>query len=281
MALVVYNNSDRACQIEITQDGEPVSLTSITRMVLTFRESSIIADSSNDADLITWNSAGIITFSLGLLGLAVGAYTGLLIAYDPSHPNGQVISHPNDDAQLLFNVIGNINNTLLIVQSDDGDVEDANAYHDVDYFMSYHRTRGRLIVKDTEEIEVAIIKARDYMDDRFNYKGFKLVNDQTTEFPREDIYDAKGNTIVGIPREAKQASAEYAYIALNRELNPTPEVDDNGSLIQSKSEKVGPISESVTYAVATGASKPKPIYPIADQKLYKAGLVASNKGWIH
>lgn len=281
MALVVYNNSDRACQIKVTQDGQLLDFTAITRMVLTFRESSIIADTDSNPDLITWDSEGVIVFSLGHLGLDLGAYTGLLIAYDPAHINGQVISHPDDNARVIFNVIGALNNSALIVQSDAGDVENANAYHNVEYFISYHRTRGRLIIRDTEEIEVAIIKARDYMDSRFNYKGFKLVDNQTTEFPREDVYDAKGNAVLGIPREAKQASAEYAYIALDRDLDPTPEVNDNGSLVQSKSEKVGPISESVTYAVSTGAIKRRPAYPIADQKLYKAGLITSNKGWIH
>ena len=163
----------------------------------------------------------------------------------------------------------------LTVQDNNGSVAGANAYITVQQFKNYHADRGAdTSAFDDEAIEAAIIRATDYLDQRFNFVGKKrLGRDQTTEWPRSDAWDRDRYYINDIPPEVKEACAEYAMRALAAELNPDPERNASGVAVLSKSEAVGPISESVTFV--GGAVFQMPKYPAADQKLVRAGLVRS------
>lgn len=163
----------------------------------------------------------------------------------------------------------------IIVQNIDGTAVGANAYITVQEFKDYHADRGAdTSAFDDEAIEAAIVRATDYLDQRFNFVGKKrLGRDQTTEWPRTDAWDRDRYYINDIPPEVKEACAEYALRALAAELNPDPERNASGVAVLSKSEAVGPISESVTFV--GGAVFQMPKYPAADQKLVRAGLVRS------
>ena len=163
----------------------------------------------------------------------------------------------------------------LTVQDNNGSVAGANAYITVQQFKDYHADRGAdTSAFDDEAIEAAVIRATDYLDQRFNFVGKKrLGRDQTTEWPRTDAWDRDRYYINDIPPEVKEACAEYALRALAAELNPDPERNASGVAVLSKSEAVGPISESVTFV--GGAVFQMPKYPAADQKLVRAGLVRS------
>lgn len=160
----------------------------------------------------------------------------------------------------------------LTVQDNNGSVAGANAYISVEEFKTYHADRGNSLAGSTDpQIEAAIIRATDYLDQRFNFVGKKrLGRDQTTEWPRTNARDRDRYYINDIPPEVKEACCEYALRALAAELNPDPERDGTGAAIASKSESVGPISESVTYVSGSVFTMPK--YPVADQRLIKAGL---------
>ena len=161
----------------------------------------------------------------------------------------------------------------LVVQNEQGTESSANGYVTVVEFTTYHVDRGREPSDfDNEQIEAAIVKATDYIDGRFNYVGYRLSGrEQLTEWPRGNAYDRYNYAVVGIPNEVKEACNEYAWRALTTDLNPDPLRDDSGALVQSRSEKVGPLTETVSFA--TGASFKLPRYPEADQKLSKAGLI--------
>lgn len=163
----------------------------------------------------------------------------------------------------------------LVTQDDTGTVVGANSYIDVAYFKSYHDERGNVYGTPTDDlIAQKIIVATDYVDARFNYVGQCLAGrNQTTMWPRLSAFDQNRLAILGIPQEVKEATAEYALRALTGDLNPDPERDLSGATIQSKSEGVGPITESVTFV--GGATFQMPRYPVADQKLKRAGLVRS------
>lgn len=160
----------------------------------------------------------------------------------------------------------------IILQNTDGTVAGANAYITVQQFKDYHADRGAdTSAFDDEAIEAAIVRATDYLDQRFNFVGKRLQGrNQTTEWPRYDAWDRDDHPINGIPGEVKEATAEYALRALSAALNPDPERDGTGAAIASKSESAGPISESVTYVSGSVFTMPK--YPAADQLLIKAGL---------
>lgn len=165
----------------------------------------------------------------------------------------------------------------FIVQDAEGDVANANSYISVAKFKSYHDDRGNSYsgFANDPAIEKALVKATDYLDARFNYIGSKPLQEQTTEWPRVNALDPTGFLVSGIPLAVQEACAEYALRVLDGSLFPDPQRDASGYAIESKSEQVGPISESVTYAHG-GQKYLMPIYPIADNKLKRAGLVLSS-----
>lgn len=160
----------------------------------------------------------------------------------------------------------------LTVQDNNGSVAGANAYITVEEFKTYHTDRSNAFSSFTDlQIASAIIRATDYLDQRFNFVGKRLQGrNQSTEWPRYDAWDRDDYAINGIPGEVKEATAEYALRALSAALNPDPERDGTGAAVASKSESVGPISESITYVSGSVFTMPK--YPAADQRLIKAGL---------
>lgn len=164
----------------------------------------------------------------------------------------------------------------LILQTDDGNVAGANAYIDVATFAAYHADRGNAIpgTPTNEQLEQAIIRATDYLDQRFKFVG-RVINGrrQTTMWPRMDAWDCDRNLVTGIPLEVKEATAEYALRALTAVLNPDPERDASGAKVQSKSQQVGPIAQSFTFV--SGAAFSMPTYPAADARLRRAGLIMS------
>lgn len=167
----------------------------------------------------------------------------------------------------------------LILQNDSGTVEDANTYVDLDYVTNYNAQRGRdLSEYEAEDVLAAIVEARDFMDNRWDYVGQKSQREQDTEFPRENAYDKDDYIVTGIPKSVKKAQSEYTWIRLSQgtALNPTPTRDPSGRNVIQYAESVGPISESKTYA--SGGSYQEPDYPSADSILERTGLVnASNR----
>lgn len=154
----------------------------------------------------------------------------------------------------------------LTKQDDTGEVTGANSYVDADEFRAYHEDRcNDVSTYGTSEIEPALIKARDYLDTRWEHFGTRKADDQTTEYPR-----AGTDTVV--PTAVKEAQIEYALIELTAPpLWPTPTRDDTGAAIQRKREKVDVIEEEIEYV--TGSLQASPSYPVADNKLIRAGLV--------
>jgi hypothetical protein len=161
----------------------------------------------------------------------------------------------------------------LIVQDNNGSVPGANGYISVAEFKAYHDDRAQAYTGFNDAaIEAAIIRATDYLDQRFRFVGKRRQGrSQTTEWPRSDAWDRDERDVNDVPPEVKEATAEYALRALAATLNPDPERNASGVAIQSKSEAVGPISESVTFV--SGAIFTMPKYPAADQRLFSSGLV--------
>jgi hypothetical protein len=109
---------------------------------------------------------------------------------------------------------------------------------------------------------------------RFNYKGYRLLEEQTTAWPRTGACDRDGYYVTGIPTAVKQATAEYALRALSSALAPDPVVHETGVGIKSMSEGTGPIKEAVEFV--DGGAFRLPRYPAADLKLRTAGLLMNS-----
>ncbi len=169
----------------------------------------------------------------------------------------------------------------LIVQDDTGTVAGAAAYVAVSYFKAYHDARGNPYSPYTDQqIEQAIIKATDYLDGRFSYRGVRAnqTDVQSTMWPRWDAVDDDNNWVRGVPEAVKRACSEYALRALSSALNPDPvSPDDSGMRVRRVSKTAGPVSKDVEYQ-AFGPGFVMPLYPAADRLLVAAGLtLATNR----
>lgn len=164
----------------------------------------------------------------------------------------------------------------LLVQDESGSVAGANAYIDAAFFNAYHDARGNSLTGfTTEQREQAIVRATDYLDQRFRFIGDRISVAQRTAWPRLSAEDSDGNWRHGVPNEIKEACAEYALIALTQTLNPTPTRDPTGVAVIAKSEKVGPLSEYTQYGDGGALSLPQ--FPVADSRLKSSGLVVSGR----
>lgn len=144
----------------------------------------------------------------------------------------------------------------FIVQNATGTSVGANAYIDVAFFKQYHLDRGRVHTLTDDQIQVGIVRATDYVDNRFDdrFAGEQLEDDQSTEWPRKCAYFANGKPIEGIPLVLQRAISEYALRAATDELlkDPPSQVDDDGEIvatgkITSLEQTVGPVSEKKTF----------------------------------
>lgn len=145
-------------------------------------------------------------------------------------------------------------------------LEDSNALIDVAFADAYFADRGIAAwTGDADAVKKpAIVRATDYLNTRFKFKGCKYKEEQALEFPR--VYDGDPQ----MPVKMKQAVAEYALRALTTVLAPDPTTDATGGKVLMKREKVGPVEEETQYSDSTSVSLLKP-YPAADMLL--RGLV--------
>lgn len=149
----------------------------------------------------------------------------------------------------------------------------ANGYVSLAEARAYWAARLRThpSTSDDDAVAAAVIKATQYLDTRFRFVGYRKDKGQLREWPRDDAYDDRGDSVDGVPQAVKDATCEYAFRALSTELMADPTRDDSGRVVVSKDEKVGPISESVEYSEFAGFEMPS--YPAADRLLTQRGLV--------
>ena len=163
----------------------------------------------------------------------------------------------------------------LIFEVQDGTTptSTANAYILLAEFDQWIENRAYVTTRTDEEKQAAIILASEFLDIRFNYKGYKKTLDQSTEWPRSDVQDKADRAILGIPQAVELATACYAWIALEQVLVSTPTPSTTGQVITYERTKVeGAVEEEVHYGGDGQASGGIVEYPIGDGHLTRAGL---------
>jgi hypothetical protein len=159
---------------------------------------------------------------------------------------------------------------MAFIVEDGTGVEDANAGVSVEYVDEYCADRAMTEwTGDTATKRSAIIRATDYIENRFSFKGEPYSEDQGLHYPISDSYDADEDDETDEPAEMPEnylkAIAEYSVRALSGPLAPDPVVSDTGLQVSSKMEKVGPLEESTTYT--TSQARVIRAYPAADMLL--------------
>jgi len=150
-------------------------------------------------------------------------------------------------------------------------VAGANSLCSVAFADAYFAERGITAwTGDTNAVkQPALIRATDYIETRFGlrFKGSKSNDDQALSWPRDDV--------AILPPAISKAAAEYALRALTQTLAPDPVIDESNRLVYIDASKVGPISESKTYAKDFAAPMTFRPYPAADA-LLKPYLVSTS-----
>lgn len=177
----------------------------------------------------------------------------------------------------------------LIVEDGTG-VANANSYATRAEGDAYHVQRDNTdwIDADDHSQILALIRATDYLDRRWNYVGVQKEQSpagQGRRWPRLNAFDREGNDVSStLPYVFKVATMEYALriVADAGRLMPDPTVlDESGGAVTLKREKVGPIEEETRYSEAL-ASSPRVIqaYPEVDRMLILSGLVVPIGGYV-
>ena len=100
---------------------------------------------------------------------------------------------------------------MLVVESGEG-LPNSESYIDLDYLIAYATKRG---IDYSSMTEANIIKAQDYFETSYKFKGTKLKDTQSLEFPRlingEVVYTAR----------IKSAICELALKSVNVLLEDT------------------------------------------------------------
>lgn len=110
-----------------------------------------------------------------------------------------------------------------------------------DYFLSRGFSKWQELAE--EQKEIALVNATDFVDNTFQWKGVKISSEQALNFPRQNLFDANGFAVSGVPTPVKQAVCEAIRINIDGQLYDSEEV--NGAVV---SEKIGNLQ--FTYDVS-------------------------------
>lgn len=164
------------------------------------------------------------------------------------------------------------------VQNDTGTVTDANAYITVQEYRDYWVDKNVDTSGQTDDVvQGLIVEATQYIDQRYEYCGSPLAGrDQTTQFPRNCIYDRFCNPVEGVPREVKQACSEYAYGGSTTSLSNTYTASEQS--VKKEKDKVDVLESEVEYNGSKANSSVWNVYQIADNILTNSGFVCQAYG---
>lgn len=124
--------------------------------------------------------------------------------------------------------------TIDLIVEDGSLVDNANSYVTLDEFNAYLFNIGKAVTMTDEQKKASLIRARNYLDNIYNWKGRKKFRGrQNTAFPRVEICDIDGYDISGtIPTAVKYAQCEAAIYGANKEL--FVKYNSNGSVKRQK-----------------------------------------------
>lgn len=107
----------------------------------------------------------------------------------------------------------NIPDVELVVEDGTG-VVNSNSYCNLDFALEYCVTHGYSSWNELseEQQKIALIKGTDYINSFFEWKGKKMTERQSLEFPRENLFDNNRFEVRGIPNNLKKACVEAAYL---------------------------------------------------------------------
>lgn len=115
-------------------------------------------------------------------------------------------------------------------------VPNANSYLTLEEANQYQANKNRsdwLALSDIEK-QASLIKATQYVDELFTWKGRRKYESQNLAFPRVRIRDLDGFEVKGIPRRLKDAICEAAFYGFSSSSELFVTHDTNGAIKKQK-----------------------------------------------
>lgn len=137
---------------------------------------------------------------------------------------------------------------IELIVEDGNLVEGANSYVSLEEATAYQRRFNRQDWLDLSEDEkkASLIKATQYVDNQFTWKGRRKYQTQELGFPRVMLLDLDGFEVTGIPARLKQAICEAAYYGYQTDLFQTYE-SEQGIIKRNKERVEGAVEKEVEY----------------------------------
>lgn len=122
------------------------------------------------------------------------------------------------------------------------------AYADSSFYKSYFNARNIDVSGQTDSaIDAALLIATEYLDDNFDFVGFRVDEDQANKWPRTSAYNSEGILLdqVNVPNKVKNATCELAYIQITQTggLEPLPD----GKVIKKQKNRLATLEEEIEY----------------------------------
>ena len=171
---------------------------------------------------------------------------------------------------------------MAFVAEDGTGLVNSNSLVSVAFADAYYTDRDNKTWLDgvtNEQKQVALIKATDYLENVFSYKGSVLIETQALEFPRTGIF-IRGITFEGMPSAIEEACAELAIRSLSGSLLPDPTVGTSAlGAITEQSIKAGPVEKKTKFDPNVKAIT-VPQFPSIKAILNKSGLLSGLDGGV-
>lgn len=162
---LVYRGKDNLIKLQFTQyDADtrrlkPLDFTAVQRMVLVFNtmDPVVAFDSQLTPGVIVWDALGNVTFKIAGYALPVGNFPGQLVAFDPAHPNGQVVTDGmTKEQEILFEIREVLSSGLMPPPlPSGGDSTIRIAGQDISALRAVYEYDGEVFYLDSEDVDEA------------------------------------------------------------------------------------------------------------------------------
>ncbi len=142
--------------------------------------------------------------------------------------------------------------SIQFVIEDGTCVANANSYVDLATAVQYQTDRNRTawLSLTEDEQKASLIRATQYVDALYNWKGRRKFESQCLSFPRVEIINSDGFEVNGIPSALKKAVLEASFYGYKAELF-TVRTDEAGALKRDKKKVDGAVEVEQEYFSAS------------------------------
>lgn len=103
----------------------------------------------------------------------------------------------------------------------------------------------------TAQVDAGLLIATEYLDDNYDFVGYRKDEDQANKWPRSAAYNSEGILLDqdNVPQKVKNCTIELAYLQLTLSGGLEP-VDADGKVIKAERKRLGTLEKETEYDTA-------------------------------